>query len=92
MILDTPIQIAYYIFRTQTHALGLEMKGLRHSSGRSVYAYVKKIYHFTGTRAKVLATMEAITPALFAERCETCGSLQRDRYGLVLHHDELCFK
>jgi hypothetical protein len=40
------------------HALRLEIKGLRHSRG-SVYALVKREFGFRGSKAKVLAQLEA---------------------------------
>ena len=57
-ILTTPEQIARFHFAAQRTALRLEIAGMRHSSGRSVYAHVKRIYGLRGTRANVLGQME----------------------------------
>lgn len=38
----------------QYHACKLHLLGLRHSSGRSIIAHVKRIYGFTGNNAAVV--------------------------------------
>lgn len=47
-----------YQFIAQKHAVKLEGLGMRHSSGRSVLAHVKRTYGIVGNRAAVIATME----------------------------------
>lgn len=51
--------MAYHML-AQRSALKLEMKGLRHSSGRSVYAHIKRTYHLQGSKEKVLQDFEAL--------------------------------
>jgi len=38
----------------QYHACKLHLKGMRHSSGRSIIAHVKRIYGFKGTNEQVV--------------------------------------
>lgn len=38
----------------QYHACKLHLQGLRHSSGRSIIAHVKRIYGFTGNNESVV--------------------------------------
>jgi hypothetical protein len=49
--------MAYHML-AQRAALKLEMKGLRHSSGRSVYAHIKRIYNLSGNKQRVLEQFE----------------------------------
>lgn len=39
-------------------ALKLEMLGMKHSSGKSVYSRLKKEFNFKGNKARVLAMLE----------------------------------
>jgi hypothetical protein len=39
-------------------ALKLEVLGMRHSSGKSVYARIKKEFNFKGSKQRVLAMLE----------------------------------
>ena len=63
---DTPItitdpdKIRGFQLLVWHHAMRLEAVGLRHSSGRSVTAIVKKQFGLKGNRAKVQAAFEAI--------------------------------
>ena len=38
----------------QKYTLKLEIKGMKHSSGRSVYAHIKKTYGLRGNKERVL--------------------------------------
>lgn len=53
MMLTTPEQIEWYHMRTQLGALKLELVGLKHSSGRSVYAHIKRTYGLKGNKQRV---------------------------------------
>lgn len=44
----------------QKHAMILEGKGLKHSSGKSVTAHVKRLYGLRGSRDKVIAQFTEI--------------------------------
>lgn len=50
--------IRLYQLLVWKHAIKLEGLGMRHSSGRSTTAMVKKALGFKGNRAKVLAQLE----------------------------------
>lgn len=52
--------ITAYLMLAQRGALKLEIKGFHHSSGRSVYAFIKKTYGLHGNKEKVLADFEAL--------------------------------
>jgi len=54
----------------QYHACRLHLKGMRHSSGRSIIAHVKRIYGYKGTNE---AVVEQFRQALIAE-----GIIKRD--------------
>lgn len=43
----------FMMLRTQLAALKLEKLGLKHSSGRSMYAHIKRTYGFKGNRERV---------------------------------------
>jgi hypothetical protein len=49
-----PQQTAVFAMIAQKHALKLEILGMRHSSGRSVYAHIKRTYGLSGSKQKVL--------------------------------------
>lgn len=51
------------------HAIRLEAKGLKHSSGRSVYAHAKRILGIKGNRDKVLAHIQSLLDS--HEKCTT---------------------
>lgn len=55
--------IDFYQLAARKAALGLEIKGLRHSSGRSVYALCKRVYNLKGSRASVYKQMQAMINA-----------------------------
>ncbi len=57
-IVDTPEGIQMYYLLAWRGAIRLEAKGLKHSSGRSVTAHVKKVLCIKGNRDKVLAELE----------------------------------
>ena len=54
LVIDTPAGIDAWHKLSQYHALALEIKGLRHSSGRSVYAHIKRMYGLHGNKQSVL--------------------------------------
>ena len=56
----TDWQITYHQILVQRGALRLEVAGMRHSSGRSVYAYVKQTYGFKGSKQRVLEQMNVM--------------------------------
>jgi len=60
--------VDYYILCSQISAIKLEARGMRHSSGRSVTAHVKRIYGLKGSRDKVLAQLEALREEMLEER------------------------
>jgi hypothetical protein len=51
-IVDNKDKIVVLHMRAQLGALGLEIKGLRHSSGRSISAFIKQSYKIKKTRKK----------------------------------------
>ena len=53
MILDNPNQIAHFRLLTLRQALKLEMLGMKHSSGRSVYAMIKRELGLKGNKQSV---------------------------------------
>lgn len=59
-VLDQDHKIMFFHFLTQRGAIRLEGKGLRHSSGRSVLAHVKRTYGLKGNRDKVLTWMDRV--------------------------------
>jgi len=52
-VLDTPAQIRLYHLSAQRAALKLELAGLKHSSGKSMYAHLKRVYGWRGSRQRV---------------------------------------
>lgn len=58
--LTTPAQMELWDISRRKAALKLEMKGLHLSSGRSMYAFIKKTYGFRGDRQRVLDQLEAL--------------------------------
>jgi hypothetical protein len=61
--LNTPAQINWFQMRTQLGALKLEIKGLRHSSGRSVYAHIKRTYGLKGNKQRVYDQFKELVDA-----------------------------
>ena len=59
-MISTPEGIMYAQLCARSAALKLETKGLRHSSGRSMYALCKRAYNLRGTRESVLAQLEEL--------------------------------
>jgi hypothetical protein len=53
MILDNPNQIAHFRLLTLRQMLKLEMLGMKHSSGKSAYAMIKRELGFKGSRQSV---------------------------------------
>lgn len=49
-----------YQLIAQRSAMKLEIRGMHHSSGRSVIAMVKRDYGFTGNKQRVLEQFEAL--------------------------------
>lgn len=54
IVITDPKGIQRFQMLSQYHAAKLEGLGLRHSSGRSVLAHIKRIYGLKGARDKVL--------------------------------------
>ena len=63
IILDTPDAISFFQMRTQLSALKLEILGMRHSSGKSVYAHIKRTYGLKGTKQSVYEQFAALVDA-----------------------------
>ena len=53
-IAETPQQIEIYNLLRLKYALKLEIAGMKHSSGKSVYAHVKRLLGFKGSKESVL--------------------------------------
>lgn len=70
-VVDTKEDLAFFHLLQLRGALRLEMTGLKHSSGRSVYAYIKRTFGFKGSKASVLALLEAHIKGKEAERNAT---------------------
>lgn len=56
MMFDTPEGIDFFQLAARKGALGLELKGMRHSRG-SVYALCKRVYGLKGSKQKVYDQM-----------------------------------
>ncbi len=52
--------VRLYQMLAQRSALKLEILGLRHSSGRSIYAHIKRTYGLKGSKQKVLEQFSAL--------------------------------
>ena len=52
-VVDEPKKIYMVQLITQKYALKLELAGLKHSSGRSMCAHLKRVYGFRGNRERV---------------------------------------
>lgn len=59
-MIDDPEAIRLMQLFTQIQALKLEIKGMRHSSGRSMSAYLKQTLGIKGSRERVLEQAQAI--------------------------------
>jgi hypothetical protein len=53
IVLETPKQIAGAVMLIQRKALGLEIKGMKLSRGRTAYAVIKDTYGFKGSKESV---------------------------------------
>lgn len=53
--ITAPEGITAFHMLAQYHACKLQLLGMRHSSGRSIIAHVKKTYGFKGTNESVVA-------------------------------------
>lgn len=62
-VIDTPNGIQWFHMRAQLGALRLEALGMRHSSGRSVCAHIKRTYGLKGNKQAVLAQFEKLVEA-----------------------------
>jgi hypothetical protein len=60
IVISTPEGIKRYTMLSQYHAAKLEGLGLKHSSGRSVLAHIKKTYKLKGSREEVLKTFRGM--------------------------------
>jgi hypothetical protein len=71
-VIGTSLGIKWFHMRAQLGALVLEAKSLRHSSGRSVTAHIKKTYGLSGNRTRVInqfaALVETARQAMLAEK------------------------
>ena len=54
IVISTPEGIKRFHMLSQYHAAKLEGLGMKHSSGRSVTAHIKRTYSLKGSRDKVL--------------------------------------
>jgi hypothetical protein len=54
IVISEPTAIKRYHMLTQYHAARLEGMGMKHSSGKSILAHIKKTYGLTGDRETVL--------------------------------------
>jgi hypothetical protein len=59
-IIDDPEGIELFHMKAQLSAMKLEAKGLKHSSGRSVTAHIKRVYKLKGNREKIIAQFTAL--------------------------------
>lgn len=71
VIITDPKGIQRFHMLSQYHAAKLEGLGMRHSSGRSVTAHIKRTYGLKGSRDKVLiefrAMIDSMTPGAIEE-------------------------
>jgi hypothetical protein len=67
-VIDTPEGIAFFTLCSQIGAAKLELRGLKHSSGRSVIAHCKRVYGLKGNRVSIVAQLEARREAILAAR------------------------
>lgn len=63
-----PLGIKLFHLRAQLGAMKLEGKGLRHSSGRSVTAHIKRTYGLRGNRESIIAQFEELIEQVEIER------------------------
>lgn len=69
IVIDTPDGIMHFHMLAQKHALQMEIMGMRHSSGRSVCAHIKRTYGIDYRRKKdVLAEFTALIDRTFPTR------------------------
>jgi hypothetical protein len=59
-VLDTPEQIEAFHLLAQYHACKLQLLGMKHSSGRSIIAHVKKEHGFKGTNQQVVEQFKSL--------------------------------
>lgn len=62
-------KIVVWTMKTQLAALKLEILGMRHSSGRSIYAHIKKTYGIKGTKQRVYEQFAAYIEQKELELC-----------------------
>lgn len=58
--LTEPDQIRLFGIKQLQLAVRLEMKGMRHSSGKSAYAHAKKVFNLKGTKQEVYDQLEKL--------------------------------
>jgi len=68
IIFDTPEGIRFVQLAARKGALGLELKGMRRSRGRSAYSICKSEYGLRGSRERVYAQMCELVEAAIAAK------------------------
>ena len=71
IVLDTPEDINMFRMLSLKGALGLEVKGMRISRGRSVYSIVKEEFGLKGNKQRVLEQFTAIVEQMKVQHEET---------------------
>jgi hypothetical protein len=60
IMLDDPDAIMAYHMLAQYHAAKLELLGMKHSSGRSIIAHIRKTYGLKGNKESVVEQFNQI--------------------------------
>lgn len=60
IVLDNPNAINAFHLLSQYHACKLQLLGMRHSSGRSIIAHVKRTHGFKGNNQAVVDQFKAM--------------------------------
>lgn len=69
-VITTPEGMTYFHLAQLKGAIQLEELGMRHSSGRSSYAFAKRTYGFSGTRKMVIEQIKTEMAKILAKRAE----------------------
>jgi hypothetical protein len=64
-----PVSPRVFNMLAQKQALKLEMQGLKHSSGRSLYSHIKRAYNLRGNKNSV-----------YTQFCELCEKAKAGDY------------
>lgn len=69
-IMVTGSGIKLYRFLARKQALGLELKGMKRSRGRTAYSICKEVYGFRGSKQRVYDQMEELATQINPENID----------------------